>query len=350
MQSSKIRVWRLHGSAGMPAWSRSAIWRGWSLPYPRTSRCGRRRAPPEWLRRKAPPNNGRSSRDGFRGEEKRSGHVFGQALQRQVARHIAAHQRRQHLASRFAEVYGCVRCYSGVKRVVGLYPRAGEAEIHADLAGAARQEVTAADVWEQADPGLRHREQHALVGDAMAPMHRDADASAHHEAVQERNIGLGIVLDPCVQDVLVAIEIENVGRCRLARFVQSADVPAGAEGALARALNDDGLHRVVAHPRVKLRRHRQAHRMRQRVQRLGPVERDQPDRAAAFEEDFRSSLIHAPKPPLSSSAERRRSTRSIARSGRRRPGSSPTASPQQTVLCELFHSGSLRGSPRGGRG
>ena len=49
---------------------------------------------------------------------------------------------------------------------------------------------------------------------------------------------------------------------------------------------DDTFDVVVVCPGVELRLHRQAHVMRQRIQRLRPVERDEADGAALFEQDF----------------------------------------------------------------
>ncbi len=99
------------------------------------------------------------------------------------------------------------------------------------------------------------------------------------------------MLDRGIENVFVAIEIERIGRARLAALIERTDIAAGAERTLARALDDDRLHLFIARPGVKLRRHRQRHVARQRVERLGPVERDQPDGAALLEEDF--SVRHA---------------------------------------------------------
>ena len=82
----------------------------------------------------------------------------------------------------------------------------GQAQIHADLARAARQEPGPADVGEEADAGLGHGEQRALGDDAEAAVHRDPDAAAHGDAVEQGDVGLGEGVDAPVQPVLVAEE------------------------------------------------------------------------------------------------------------------------------------------------
>ena len=48
-------------------------------------------------------------------------------------------------------------------------PGAGQAEIEADPAWAARQEPAGADIGKEADRRLRHREDRAVADHAMAP-------------------------------------------------------------------------------------------------------------------------------------------------------------------------------------
>ena len=56
--------------------------------------------------------------------------------------------------------------------------------------GQARQRVGRADVGEEADADLGHGEKVAIAGDAVAAVQRDADAAAHDDAVDERDVGL----------------------------------------------------------------------------------------------------------------------------------------------------------------
>ena len=120
----------------------------------------------------------------------------------------------------------------------------------------------------------------------MAAVHRHTDAAAHVDAMDQRNVGLRVALDRGVEDVFVAVELERIRCFRLPGFIQRTNVTARTEGPVAVAANGDGFDRIVFGPFVKLRFHRHTHALRQRVQRLGPVERDEAERAAALEQDF----------------------------------------------------------------
>ena len=76
-----------------------------------------------------------------------------------------------------------------VHRVGAVDPRAGQAEIGAESAGQPRQEERCADVREEADRGLRHGEHRVLAGDTVGAVDRYADAAAHADAVNQRDIG-----------------------------------------------------------------------------------------------------------------------------------------------------------------
>ena len=82
-------------------------------------------------------------------------------------------------------------------------------------------------------------------------VHRDADAAAHDDAVHERDIGLREADDAGVRaDIRRARRSSaKAGALRPAR-VERADVAAGAEGALARAVDHDGRDCRVA-PRTR---------------------------------------------------------------------------------------------------
>ena len=54
---------------------------------------------------------------------------------------------------------------AAIERVRRIHPRAGQAEIAADMPGAAVQKARRADIGKEADPGLRHREERALGRD-----------------------------------------------------------------------------------------------------------------------------------------------------------------------------------------
>jgi hypothetical protein len=118
-------------------------------------------------------------------------------------------------------------------------------------------------------------------------VHRDADAAAHHDAVDERHIGLRVALDERVERVFLAPELHRaVDAAGLAEIVERADVAAGRECPLAGCGDHDASDRRVARPGGKLRGERAHHAVGDRVERLRPVERDDAGRAAALEQDF----------------------------------------------------------------
>ncbi len=65
------------------------------------------------------------------------------------------------------------------------------------------------DIREEADADLGHREEVAVARNAVAAMQGDADAAAHDDAVDQRDIGLRIALDAGVEDVFLAPEGEH---------------------------------------------------------------------------------------------------------------------------------------------
>ena len=73
-----------------------------------------------------------------------------------------------------------------------------------DLVRQARQEMAGADIGDKADAGFGHGEAHAGIGQPVAAMHRHARAAAHHDAMQQRDIGFGISADQGVQVIFVA--------------------------------------------------------------------------------------------------------------------------------------------------
>src|SRR5262249_57775288 len=60
-----------------------------------------------------------------------------------------------------------------------------------------------ADVGKEADPDLGHGEGKLVAGDAMGTVDRDADATAHDDAVDERHVRLGVTLDAGIERVFL---------------------------------------------------------------------------------------------------------------------------------------------------
>ena len=165
-------------------------------------------------------------------------------------------------------------------------PRTGQRDIFAKVAGEAREIPAAADIGEQADPGLGHREARILGGDAEFGGHRYADPAAHRDPVHERDHRLGIG-EQCVVELIFNTEEIASGRavtCAAGR--DHADVAAGAEAAPLGMVDHYRLDRGVGAPRDECVEHRRAHRGVERVDRLGPVEPDAADTALGEGEDI----------------------------------------------------------------
>ena len=80
-------------------------------------------------------------------------------------------------------------------RVGRVEALAGQRAIGAELARQPRQEPGRADVGKEADADLGHGEGESVAGNAMRAVHRDADAAAHDDAVDQRDVGFAIALD-----------------------------------------------------------------------------------------------------------------------------------------------------------
>ena len=128
---------------------------------------------------------------------------------------------------------------------------------------------------------------------------RDAHAAAHHDAVHERDVGLGVAVDQVVEGVFLGEEVLQPRIAGQRGLVEEADVAAGAEGAerafLAHAAHRDRLHARVVAPGQQRGRQLADHVQRQRVQRLGPVQGDAGPRCRALRSDALSLM--RPLPP-----------------------------------------------------
>ncbi len=168
-----------------------------------------------------------------------------------------------------------------------VHAQPGQAEIGAELAGQARQEERGADIGEEADRRLRHGERGVFGGDAIRRMHRHADAAAHADAVDQRDVRLRIGRDRQVQRVFLAEELSRrwCGRRRAGRRA--------ARGYRRRRRRRDrrrprsprratcGSSRHVSSARGAGADHRQV----ERVQRLRAVEQDATHAAVAAGDD-----------------------------------------------------------------
>src|SRR3546814_8016000 len=92
-----------------------------------------------------------------------------------------------------------------------------------------RQIPAAADVGEQPDPGLGHREAGVLGRDAIFRRLRNADPTAHGDAVHEGGDGLGVSEEQMVEAIFGVAELARFRAVFRAAFRKHADVAASAE-------------------------------------------------------------------------------------------------------------------------
>ncbi len=161
------------------------------------------------------------------------------------------------------------------ERVTGADLGAGQGQVRAQFAGDECEQVRTADVRDESDAGLRHRDAGAFGDDTRVRMSRHPDASAHHEAVHQGDVRLGVTGDPSVEPVLVAPE-GGCGGAVTGRHVvvDGADVAARAQAARTGPADDDGLDGVVVLPRGERRVDTADHVMGEGVESLRAVERD----------------------------------------------------------------------------
>jgi hypothetical protein len=144
----------------------------------------------------------------------------------------------------------------------------------------------AADVGDEADADLGHGDLGPVGDHPDVAVCADADSTAHHDAVHEGDIRLGEAADAGVEAVLVEPEPPRFGAVGPRAVVDRHDVPAGAEPALTGTGEDHGPDAAVMCPPLECFVDGADHRVRQRVDRLGPVEREEADPALDVGEDL----------------------------------------------------------------
>ena len=158
--------------------------------------------------------------------------------------------------------------------------------IGAELARHARQEPGGADIRKKADADFRHGKRETIAGNTMRAMHRHADAAAHRNAVDQRDVGLAVILDRGIERIFVAPELQRfIVAARLAEIVKRANVAAGGKGTLACGGDHHPRDRGVVGPAIELRAQRQHHGVRDGIERLRPIERDDAGGAAPLEQN-----------------------------------------------------------------
>src|SRR5258708_10173581 len=132
-----------------------------------------------------------------------------------------------------------------INRVGAVHGLAGQPKIGADLARRAREQPGAADIGEESEADLRHRELGPLSDNAMAAMRRKPDAAAHYDAVHEGHIGFWEFGDARIENVFFAPQDFAEIAFYLRAFIQRPNIAAGAEAAVARAFQQDHADRRI---------------------------------------------------------------------------------------------------------
>ncbi|CDX37141.1 hypothetical protein MPLSOD_290154 [Mesorhizobium sp. SOD10] len=171
-------------------------------------------------------------------------------------------------------------------------------EIHAERAAQIRQQVAGADIGEEADADLRHGELRIFGQHPMRAMEGDADAAAHDDAVDQRDIGFLEAGDAGVEPVLVGEEVDR-RLAGAAGFIDVQDIAAGGKRP-ALGLHDDDPDARILLPGVQRLAECLDHVVRDGVERLRPGQRDHARSAQLLEADLvAAAKIHRQKIPLS---------------------------------------------------
>ncbi len=177
--------------------------------------------------------------------------------------------------------------------------RTGDSQPGPDRALEAWQRVARADIREEADAHFRHGEEVVWTRKPVRAMQRDAHATAHHDAIDQRDIGLGVVLDDRVQPVFPRPEIErDIVLSGAAEIMHQADVAPRAEGLRAGATDQHMANGVILAPLIQRRTQAIDHGIIERIERLRAIERDKPEGSALFRQNVAVSDRHADHPRL----------------------------------------------------
>lgn len=147
-------------------------------------------------------------------------------------------------------------------------------QMGAEFARRPRQEVSGADVRNEADAGLGHCQHCRLRHHAMSAMGRDANTASHHYSAHDRDNRLGVSSETGIELVFVGPERDGTREVARSRgVVDRPDVAAGAKTALSRAVDKDKRDPVVALPIREGLMKQADHAVRKRVQRFGAIQR-----------------------------------------------------------------------------
>ena len=141
---------------------------------------------------------------------------------------------------------GCKTC---IKTVSGLYPRTGQAKIHADLPRASWQEIATANIGEKPNSGFRHCKQGPLSRHPEHAVYRNTDPAAHRDTIHQGDIGFGIIGDVMIKVIFAPVKgIKQIFVIILARIIKTANIAAGTKGLFTGTFDHNGLDRRIGFP------------------------------------------------------------------------------------------------------
>nr|GFA09643.1 hypothetical protein [Tanacetum cinerariifolium] len=142
-------------------------------------------------------------------------------------------------------------CQSAIQRVGRLYLHAADAQIDAQLARHAGEEVTAAHIREVTNRDFRHRQSAALGDHAQVGGLRQAHTTAQHQAVHQGDDGFAVMMKGQVEGIFFDEEVLMLGAAVFEAVVERTNVATCAESLLAGPTQDHGVDVVILRPCVQ---------------------------------------------------------------------------------------------------
>ncbi|MNJ35003.1 hypothetical protein D3C77_297310 [compost metagenome] len=141
---------------------------------------------------------------------------------------------------------------AAVQRISGLNLYASHAQIGAQLARHAREEIAAADIREVTDAHFRHGQAAALGDHPQLRTLGQAHAATQGKAVHQRQNRLAVMVDAQVEGVFLDEEIAVQAVTGFVAVVKRTDVAAGTEAFRAFAAQHHGMYLIINRPGVEL--------------------------------------------------------------------------------------------------
>ncbi|MNQ90396.1 hypothetical protein D3C85_1057360 [compost metagenome] len=169
-----------------------------------------------------------------------------------------------------------------IQGICSLDLHTADAQVDAQLAGNARQEIAAAHVREIADAGFRHGQAAAFGDHAQVGTLDQAHAAAEGKAIHQGQDRLAVTVDTQVQGIFFDEEVLVNRVATLEAFVQRADIAAGAKALFPVAAQDHGVDLRVDGPGIELGLQAAHHVQGQGIEAAGAIEGQVTDVVADF--------------------------------------------------------------------